>query len=83
MKTVTRHFDAGTIAVIAITLALFGIALLEKGLTRDLLLETGIFLVSVKLIILGYKNSVSAETIARELKQIQELLKKEITRGKE
>lgn len=79
MKSEKRHFDAGSLTVIAITLVLFGIALLEKGLTHDVLLEAGVFLVSVKLIILGYKNSVASETIARELLQIQKLLQKRET----
>lgn len=63
-----RHFDAGSIIVIAITLVLFVAALFFKGLTHDLLLEAGVFLVSVKLIIMSYKSGESSASIQRELK---------------
>ena len=44
--------------VAAITLGLFIAALFTKGLPHDLFLEAGVFLVSVKLIIMAYRNSV-------------------------
>ncbi len=70
-----RHFDLGTLVVIAVTFVLFGVALFFTGLTHDLLLEVGVFLVSVKLIIMGYKNSRSAEQIEQELAEIKEILR--------
>ncbi len=70
-----RHFDLGSTAVILITLLLFVAALATKGLTHDMLLEAGVFLVSVKLIIVGYKNSVSAAAIVTELEEIKTLLR--------
>ena len=54
---VRAPFDPGSLVVIAITLVLFAWALFEKGLTHDLLLEAGVFMVSVKLIIMSYKNA--------------------------
>ena len=45
-----RRFDGPSAAVIAVTLVLFVAALFFKGFTHDLLLEAGVFLVSVKLI---------------------------------
>ena len=51
-----EHFEPGTLIVIVITFVLFVLALLTKGFTHDLLLEAGIFLVSVKLILMAYKN---------------------------
>jgi hypothetical protein len=61
-----RHFDPASVVVIAITFVLFVIAALLKGLVHDLLLEAGVFLVSVKLIMMAYKSSVtSAELIGR------------------
>ena len=54
-----RHFDRGSIVVIVITFVLFVIALFTKGFTDDLLLEAGVFLVSVKLIMMAYKSSVA------------------------
>ena len=70
-----KHFDMGTIIVIAITFVLFTMALFFTGLTHDLLLEAGVFLVSVKLIMMAYKASVSAKDIHRELEEIKNLMK--------
>jgi hypothetical protein len=76
MSKIIRHFDAGSIVIIGLTLALFLIALFLKGLTHDLLLEGGVFLVSVKLILLSYKNSVSAEHIESKLEEIQQAVRR-------
>lgn len=70
-----KHFDAPTVAVIVITFVLFVIALFVKGFTHDLLLEAGIFLVSVKLILMGYKNSVINGKLLEELQEIKSRLK--------
>ncbi|HTT08238.1 MAG TPA: hypothetical protein VMH34_05550 [Gammaproteobacteria bacterium] len=70
-----KYLDTGSIIIIAITLFLFLLALFLKGLTHDLLLEAGVFLVSVKLILLGYKNSVLAQTLEQEMKEIKSLLR--------
>ena len=70
-----RHFDFWSMAVIALTLALFIAALIIKGLTHDLLLEAGVFLVSVKLILMSHKNSVLAIETERRLEEIQSMLK--------
>lgn len=53
-----KHFDTGSMIVIIITFVLFVLALFNKGFTNDFLLEAGVFLVSVKLIKMAYKNSV-------------------------
>ena len=55
-----KRFDLWSIVVIALTLVLFIVALFLKGLTHDLLLEAGVFLVSVKLIMMSHKSSVIA-----------------------
>ena len=70
-----KHFDVGSIIIIAITFVLFAMALFFTGFTHDLLLEAGVFLVSVKLIVMAYKSSVESENIHRELKEIKKLLK--------
>ena len=70
-----KHFDTGSIIIIIITFVLFVMALFFTGLTHDLLLEAGVFLVSVKLIVMAYKSSVASENIHRELEEIKELLK--------
>lgn len=69
-----KHFDTGSMVVIAITFILFSLALFFTGFTHDLLLEAGVFLVSVKLIIMNYKSSVSSERIQNELEEIKTLL---------
>jgi len=70
-----QHLDAGTIAVIILTLALFILSVFLKGITHDLLLEGGVFLVSVKLILLSYHNSVSTQAIQSKLDQIYDLVR--------
>ena len=70
----TTKLDPGSLVVMAITLVLFAGALFTKGLTHDLLLEAGVFLVSVKLIIMAYKKSASTEAVIRQLNEIKELL---------
>ncbi len=55
----SKHFDIGSLVIIAITFVLFAAALLTKGFTHDLLLEAAVFLVSVKLIVMAYKNSMA------------------------
>lgn len=69
-----KHFDTGSILVIAITFILFSMALFFTGFTHDLLLEAGVFLVSVKLIIMSYKSSVSSAQIQNELEEVKNLL---------
>jgi hypothetical protein len=70
-----KHFDLWSVIVIALTLVLFVVALFIKGLTHELLLEAGIFLVSVKLIMMSYKNSVLALKTEDRLEQIHALLR--------
>ncbi|NIO06483.1 MAG: hypothetical protein GTO40_00305 [Deltaproteobacteria bacterium] len=69
-----KHFDKGSRWIIAITLVLFIIALFVKGLTQDMLLETGIFLVSVKLVIMAYKISVTMDALDKKLDQVSAVL---------
>jgi hypothetical protein len=70
-----EHLDAGSFVIIVITFILFALALFTKGFTHDLLLEAGVFLVSVKLIIMAYKNSVTNKALRKELQDIKLLLK--------
>jgi len=70
-----KHFDTGSMIVIIITFVLFTIALFTKGLTHNLLLEIGVFLVSVKIIMMSYQNSVYVKSFRKELQEIKALLK--------
>ena len=74
MADLRKHLDLGSWLVIGITLALFVAAVFVKGLTHELLLEAGVFLVSVKLILLAYKSSVSADALSRKLDELHATL---------
>ena len=65
-----KYFGPGRILVILTTLAFFIAALFVKEFTHDLLLEAAVFLVSVKLIILSYRNSKGVEAIQDKLDKI-------------
>lgn len=75
-----RLIDAGNTLTIAITLVLFATALFSTGFTHDLLLEAGVFLVSVKLILLAYKHQVATESVERQLEEIRRLLERDQVR---
>jgi hypothetical protein len=70
-----KHFDPWSLVVIVLTLVLFVIALFVKGITHELLLETGVFLVSLKLILMSHKNSVLARQTEERLGVIADLLR--------
>ena len=67
----TQHLDPMSIIVLAITLVLFVVALFAKGFTHDLLLEAGVFLVSMKLIMMMYKSGATAKEMKEKLRRIQ------------
>jgi hypothetical protein len=71
----SKHFDTPSVVVIIITFVLFIVALFTKGLTHDLLLEAGVFLVSVKLIMMSYKISVVNNKLLEELQEIKNRLR--------
>jgi hypothetical protein len=71
-----KHFDIGSLIVIAVTFVLFALVLFFTGFAHTLLLEAGVFLVSVKLIMMVYKTSVTNEEIRAELSQTKDILKK-------
>ncbi len=71
----TKHIDFWSAVVIALTLALFVLALFIKGFTHELLLEAAVFLVSVKLVLMAHKNSILAELLQERLDGIQDTLR--------
>jgi hypothetical protein len=73
-KNMTKHFDLASLIVILITFVLFTVALFVKGFTQDLLLEAGVLLVSIKLIMMAYKNNTDAKEIRQELGEIKQML---------
>jgi hypothetical protein len=74
MKSYRHYFDATSLFVMLITFVLFVAALYFTGFTHDLLLEAGVFLVSVKLILMSYKNKVASDSLQKELSEIRSLI---------
>ena len=70
-----KYFDTWTIVIILVTILLFVIALFVKGFTHDLLLEAGVLLVSIKLILMAYRNSLNYSDVKKDLDEIKLLLK--------
>jgi hypothetical protein len=69
-----KYIDAASAATVVITLVLFVVAVFLKGFTHDLLLEAGVFLVSVKLILMAQKNNVAAPKLDQRLERMEKLL---------
>ena len=72
-----KYLDKGTIVVIVITIILFSVALFLKGFTHTLLLEAGVLLVSIKLIMMAYRNSLNYSDLKKELTEIRQLLEEQ------
>jgi hypothetical protein len=66
--------DFTSAATIGVTLVLFVVAIFVHGLTEKLLLEAGVFLVSVKLILMSYKGAATAAETRDRLETIERLL---------
>ena len=71
-----KHFDTSSLLVIFATLVLFVAALFYTGFTHDLLLEAGVFLVSVKLILMSYKSAVAFDRLHEELREVRSALQR-------
>ncbi|MGD8985538.1 MAG: hypothetical protein PVH99_17875 [Desulfobacteraceae bacterium] len=69
-----KHLDLGSIIILLITLVLFIAALFVKGFTHDILLGAGVFLVSVKVIMMAYRISVHANEIIKEIRAIKDAI---------
>ena len=73
-RIMNRHIDIGSFIIVLITLGLFVASLFIKGLTHDLFLETGVFLVSVKIIVMAHRNGVEVGHLNEKLDTILEAL---------
>ena len=71
-----KNFDLGSMLVIALTFILFAAALFTTGFTHDLLLEAGVLLVSIKLIMMNYKNSLSNKELLKNMDEIKKMIGK-------
>jgi hypothetical protein len=74
VRKVMKRRDPWSVLVINLTLILFVLALFIKGLTHDILLEAGVFLVSLKLILMMRHQSEIANSLEEKLEQIQKTL---------
>jgi len=81
ISEISKHFGKASLVVIITTFILFVVALFVKGFTHELLLEAAVLLVSVKLILMAYSNSVSSRKLEKKLsdmeKKIDQLLASE------
>jgi hypothetical protein len=71
-----KFLDVGSWIVALLTLGLFIAALFVKGVTHDLFLEAGVFLISVKVVAMAYKNSVEVNQLNAKLDQVLAVLEK-------
>ena len=69
-----RQLDIVSRLVIIITFVLFVVALFIKGFGHGLLLEAGVFLISVKLIMMAQKNSILAKDLDNRLDRMEATL---------
>ncbi len=69
-----KLLSTGNLLVIGLTIVLFVAALFVKGITKDLLLEAGVLLVSIKLILFNYKQSLFDKEVLQRLEEIQKSL---------
>lgn len=70
----SKYLSKTDIVIILATILLFITALFTKGITHDLFLEGGILLVSIKIIIMHYKNTITSKAILKELEDIKNKL---------
>ena len=74
MTRTAKYLDGTSWIIVIITLVLFVTAVFVKGFGHDLLLEAGVFLVSVKLILMSYKHNVTNERLSGRLQELAALL---------
>lgn len=73
-----KCIDPWSRVVIVLTAGLFSLSLVVNGVTHDLFLESGVFLVSVKLILMTGKQAASEERLEMQLKEVKEMLARQI-----
>jgi len=71
---VFKSSDPWAGVVIVLTVGLFGLSLAVKGFTHELFLDMGVFLVSVKLILMAARNAATEKRLEQHLHEIKELL---------
>jgi hypothetical protein len=74
-KKFFMNLDPWSLLVVILTFILFLTALFIKGFTHDMLLEAGVFLVSVKLIIMSHKQAAHTEMMEQRLDEIYQAVR--------
>jgi len=69
-KAGIKTIDRASLATLIITLFLFSISLAEKGLTQEILLEAGVFLVSIKLVLATHKIDLRIKSVDDKLSRL-------------
>lgn len=69
--------------VIGLTFVLFVAALFTSGLTHNLFIEAGVLLVSIKLIMMNHKNSVSNRELSKKIDELREIITHKQTHSQE
>ena len=70
----SKSSDPWAVLTIVLSFGLFVLALFVKGFTHEMLLEAGVFLVSVKLILMAKRNTETEYRLEQRLASIQEML---------
>ena len=78
MLNFLRQLDIVSRFVIVTTFVLFVVALYIKGFGHGLLLEAGVFLVSVKLMMMAAKNFLLAKHLDNRLDRIEATLRRTV-----
>ena len=71
-----NRLDFGSVLIIVITFIFFVVSLFVKGLSHEILLDSAVFLVSVKIIIMSFKNESYIKELSKQLEEIKSLIKK-------
>lgn len=77
-----KYLSTIDLIVIIVTFLLFTIALFVKGLTHDILVEAGVLLVSIKIIVMNYRITISNKAILEKLDEIRETMREKANGSK-
>ena len=66
-----KYIDLGSIIIIVITFILFTLSVFTRGITHDIFLESAVFIISLKLILMMHKNNLNEKIIIKRLNDIE------------
>jgi hypothetical protein len=74
MSKKKKWINVASLATLVLTVVLFIVAIFEKGMTHDLLLEAGVFLISIKLVLSTQKSETLLKSLQEQLDSIERKL---------